>query len=280
MDHTPPSIEDATAFILDCFKNPNAHAWIRSLGPRWEPKSEINEFPLWIVIQDFAMNRRGIQGSNQDIETAVCRLSGRFLDAAWELCRIGVMRPGSWSLQRSSNGYHMDQQVGYGFSLTTYGKTWVTDWDGSALTVLDASRFGEEVAVYKDLLGPGFYQRATEAARCHKAGAYLACCAMCGAAAESILLRAAAEKKDDEQAILDMYRGASGRSRVQSYLLGQSTPTARRAFESYFELLKYWRDDSAHGRESPIEENTAFSSMRLLLQLAHHAQQEWTALTS
>lgn len=63
-------------------------------------------------------------------------------------------------------------------------------------------------------LGAGFVQRASEAGQCHNFGAYLACCAMCGAAAESILLSVAVAKMRDEGAVLSLYRATGGRRKT------------------------------------------------------------------
>lgn len=120
---------------------------------------------------------------------------------------------------------------------------------------------------YQELFGPGFHERAQEAIRCYGAHAYLACCAMCGAAAESILLAVATRKKDEE-ATLKAYSAAGGRARVESMVLGQAKENTRREFVSFMGLLKYWRDESAHGRASQIADDEAYTSIALLLRFA------------
>ena len=75
------------------------------------------------------------------------------------------------------------------------------------------------VKPYQVRFGPGFYERAQEAVRCYGAHAYLACCVMCGASAESILLAIAIAKKGDEEEVLRLYATAQGRSRVENNIV-------------------------------------------------------------
>src|SRR5690349_7437264 len=92
--------------------------------------------------------------------------------------------------------------------------------------------------------GTGFVERAQEAVAAYNSLAYMACCAMCGAAAESVTLSLAVQKKGSEGPVLDMYAGALGRSRVETFLLGQQPELVRDEFMRYTVLLKYWRDSS------------------------------------
>jgi len=127
--------------------------------------------------------------------------------------------------------------------------------------------------------GPGFVERAQEAVAAYNAVAYMACCAMCGAAAESIILALAVEKKGAEKPILDMYATAQGRGRVESFLLaGQSEPV-RQEVQRYTMLLKYWRDSSAHGKAARIQEPEAYQSLALLLRFTLFARDRWDELT-
>jgi hypothetical protein len=125
-----------------------------------------------------------------------------FYDAAWELCRVGVLRPGP----RASMGYQAAGGGGTyssdGYSITEFGCTWLEDPDRR--TVGDPSRLSE-IFVSFDRYGPGFAQRTTEAIRCHRGGNYLAACVMAGAAAESILLAVAVRKVGDETKVLKDY---------------------------------------------------------------------------
>src|SRR5229473_2481249 len=134
-------------------------------------------------------------------------LSAAFYDAAWELCRRGILRP---SVQFMGGQGIAD---GSGYCLTTLGRRWIKE-RASAVLLGGPDRISQLFEKLSGRLGSSFLQRATEAAHCHAFGVYVACCAMCGAAAESILLAIAFTKTGDEAAILASYRAANGRQRV------------------------------------------------------------------
>ena len=128
--------------------------------------------------------------------------------------------------------------------------------------------------------GGGFLQRAAEAVGCYRTCHYLATCVMCGAAAESILLSVAIAKVTDEEAVLKIYRAASGRRRVIDRI---TTPTPkgglREQLEMFAGLLAFWRDDAGHGQNSRITEAEANMALLQLLRFAQFADSEWGALT-
>ena len=88
----------------------------------------------------------------------------------------------------------------------------------------------------------------TDAIRCYGANVYLACCAMCGAAAESILLAIAVAKEGDADKVERLYLASSGRKKVENLVLGQQVKPIQEEFLGYMSLLKYWRDAASHGR--------------------------------
>jgi hypothetical protein len=134
-----------------------------------------------------------------------------FYDAAWELGRIGVLRPGQFApMGQGQIGGGVFS--GDGYSITELGVAWLANPDRS--TVGDPSRMAELFAAFTAKYGPGFYQRAVEAIRCHRHSNYLAACVMAGAAAESILLAIAVAKTKDEPRVLKEYNGTGGRGRV------------------------------------------------------------------
>lgn len=102
---------------------------------------------------------------------------------------------------------------------------------------------------------------------------------MCGAAAESILLAAAIAKSGDEQGTLQTYRCATGRSKVENSPLGQASTYVREGYRSFSGLLKYWRDEAAHGTASSISDNEAYTSLALLLRHAMFVADNWRELT-
>jgi hypothetical protein len=128
-------------------------------------------------------------------------------------------------------------------------------------------------------LGSRFLQRASEAVQCHTFGAYIGCCAMCGAAAESILLAVAIEKTGDEDVTLTKYRAAGGRQKVVDIVVGQAKQAIAHPFRSATALLSYWRDEAAHGQASTISEIEAHEALARLLSFAQFVNTNWAELT-
>lgn len=215
-------------------------------------------------------------GHSNSIQLSIEKLWPTFVAAAWELCRRGVIRPGVRQLNTQSTD---DGSAGEGYSVTPFGVQWAAEADQDDFVPTEPQRFSQMLAPYFKRFGPGFHERAQEAVRCYGAHAYLACCAMCGASAESILLAAAITKRD-EDAILKTYASASGRNRVQTDLLAHVPEALRKEFNNLSVLLRYWRDEAAHGRSSGIADNEAFTSLALLLRLAKFVDENWKGLTS
>lgn len=122
-------------------------------------------------------------------------------DAAWELCRIGVLRPGRFAPRGQAMGGSLFS--GDGFSITRYGRVWLRE--ASQRPILDPSRLAQVFQGFADRFGAGYAQRATEAVSTYRTTNYLAACVMCGAAAESILLAIAIAKVGDEAKVLAEY---------------------------------------------------------------------------
>jgi hypothetical protein len=198
-----------------------------------------------------------------------------FYDAAWELCRIGVLRPGENAPMGGSN-YGSGFQ-GDGFSLTEFGRGWVGSADQHPPS--DPSRFAEVIQPFASQFGEGFAQRAIEAARCHRTTNYLACCVMAGAAAESILLALAIAKVGDESKVLAEYRGAHGRNKITNRITGNLRAGLKDQFAAVSGILGYWRDEAAHGTRSDITEFQAQASLSQLLRFAQLASGNWELLT-
>jgi hypothetical protein len=123
-------------------------------------------------------------------------------------------------------------------------------------------------------------RRAHEPVRCNKAANYLACCAMCGAAAESIILALAVAKTADPDGILAAYKSAQGRSRILGKITGQLTDPLRDRVKLGFALLKYWRDAAAHGQAVFITEMEAYLAIFTLFRFANFATDNWAELTA
>jgi len=75
---------------------------------------------------------------------------------------------------------------------------------------IEKGRFAELLDSSGKRFGNAFRERSQEAIRCYGANAYFACCAMCGAAAESIIIAVAVTKTGDETKVLRDYQSAGG----------------------------------------------------------------------
>ena len=167
-----------------------------------------------------------------------------------------------------------------GFSVTPFGRKWLAEETQNIWVSTEPDRFAEMIAPLRDRFGQGFHSRSQEAVRCYGAHAYLACCTMCGAAAESILLATAIAKTGDEQKVLAAYSTAKGRASVENMVIGQATDNLKREFQGLTSLLKYWRDAAAHGQASTISDNEAYTSLALLLRYGTFVSEKWQELTT
>jgi len=156
---------------------------------------------------------------------------------------------------------------------------WLAEADRDDFVPTEPERFAQMLAPYRERFGPSFQERAQEAIRCYGAHAYLACCTMCGAAAEAILL-ATAIAKADEVTVLTQYNASGGRRRVENVILGQARQELRDEYVGYMTLLKYWRDQAAHGKASGIKDNEAYTSLALLLRFAIFVNENWVELAA
>ena len=168
-------------------------------------------------------------------EQTLRELSPLFFEAAWELCRRGVVRPG---IRRSD-----DQAVPEGgYSLTVTGRLALPNLDEVSVLVAQPGTLAATLTGYRNRFGEGFHQRAHEAVKCRNAEAWLACCAMVGAAAEFVLLAVAVAKVGNEKQVLRAYKQAGGRQRVLNLVAGQATAvrreTAHDVLEHYLPLAR------------------------------------------
>lgn len=227
-------VDGAMKFIVDVMRNGHPQIVYSNFG---------YDLYLTNVILEFLRRAGQYQAGplpGQQLE----QHSPAFYAAAWELCRRGILRPGVTQLGRQITD---DGTGGAGFSVTPAGRAWLQQGGQQEFFAADPERFSQLLAPMKNRFGLGFFQRGQEAFRCHFALAYLACCAMCGAAAESILLAAAIAKTGDEGAVLKAYSTSGGRKRVQDILTGQAPRELAQPFGNMMGLLSYWRDDAAHG---------------------------------
>jgi hypothetical protein len=219
------------------------------------------------------LSRQGIQHHAR--EGKLREMRPMLYAAAWDLCRRGILRPSihSYDAQATSDG-----ASGSGYSITPFGKRWLAEADQNDFVPTEPERFAQMLEPYRQRFGPSFQERAQEAIRCYSAHPYLACCTMCGAAAESILL-AAAIAKADEDSVLSQYNTPGGRRRIENIVLGKVRQELRDAYVGYMTLLKYGRDQAAHGKASGIKDNEAYTSVALLRRFAIFVNDHWAELT-
>jgi len=254
--------EDATKILIRYLRNPSS-ARISSYG-----------YDLYLPPL-LSHHFRDAGKNSQEVDRKVCENMPLFYAAAWELCRRGIIRPGinEYGAQVTADG-----SAGNGYSLTPFGRSWLKEAEHDDFVPTEPERFAQMLRPYKDLFGDGFHERAQQAVRCYGAHAYLACCVMCGAAAESIILAAAIRKENEENA-LKLYSQAKGRSLIEKLLIGQAKDYIKREYQGYSSLLKYWRDISAHGRTSNLSETEAYTSIALLLRFSGFMLEKWEELT-
>jgi len=196
-----------------------------------------------------------------------------FLDAAWELCRRGMVRPG---IKRP--GQQAVPEGGY--SLTIVGQGSLADLDNSTVLLLQPGSLAATFAGFGDIFGPGFQQRSQEAIKCRNAEAWLACCAMSGAAAEAILLAAAEAKLHDQDAVLAIYLSTGGRGKIINVLVGQAKLPVQATLKAFTGIISHWRDEASHGQTSEVNMPNADEALRQLLHMCQWVNKEWQTLTA
>lgn len=266
MDAMPtPHVDDAIAFIVEFAEHPRNDGYSTYGYELYMPQviaAYIKE------VEHSTDHPTHIHNSPRVVE-----LSPIFYEAGWELCRRGILRPG---LKRMGLQATEDGASGNGYSLTSRGREWLSR-RADALLVIEPSRLSQLFGKLSERLGAGFIQRANEAVLCHGFAAYLACCAMCGAAAESIILAVAATKLG-EDAALKLYRGRDGRRLTIEKIAEGVAPAIANPFRAATGLLAYWRDDAAHGIASTISEIEAHEALARLIRFAQFTTDHWPEL--
>lgn len=258
--------DDAFSFLVACLRRkPDGY------GPEYG-------HDVWLprVVGEFLRGEGKQPSGGEHLDPNLDGLWRAFYDAAWRLCRMGVLRP-SLPFPRAASSSTVPP--GSGFCITVAGREWLTRTEPGYFPS-DPGRYTQAMDRAAHLLGAGFRQRANEAARCHETACYLACCAMCGAAAESALLAVAIKKTNDEALVLRGYVARDGRRRVVELIFEGKQSPLRARFETAFNLLTYWRDEAAHGQPSSISELEAYDALGRLLRLATFLSDVWTTLTT
>jgi hypothetical protein len=250
--------DEAAAFILDFIGNPRASAY-------GAPDCEIY---LPNVIAAHLVEREQVPQHSVRDHSRMRELLPIFLDTAWEFCRRGILRPAEVN----------NRVEGRGFSITSAGRAWL-DAKSFEPILVNSSRLAQLFEKLSTQLGRGFQQRASEAANCHALKCYLASCAMCGAAAESVVLSVAIAKTRDEERVLKIYQATHGRRNVINSIIEAARPGIVGAFRAATDLLSYWRDEAAHGTASEISEIEAYTALHQLLRFAQFVCDNWAELT-
>lgn len=258
------TVHDALEFLIYCMRNPREHNHSHYGYEVWLPH----------IIYRYLSEIRGISRPNDSREQR--EISPFFYEASWELARKGYTRPGikQYQDQDVSGG------ISNGFCLTESGRRWLKNFDEQPFIPADLTRLSEVIDQFGSLLGPGFLQRAHEAAQCYSGNLYYATCSMVGAAAESILIRVAISKTGDEASVLAKYRTRSGRQTLINELVGQKPDRLQVQFKSLMELINYRRDEASHGTTVEFSEFEAYDALSRLLRLGYFAKDNWSDLCS
>ena len=207
------------------------------------------------------------------IEAGYEQIAPPFYAAAWDLCRRGVLRPGVSTHSNYEQGGFVN-----GYSMTPAGKKWLKDATQYDSLPIEPGRFSKLLDGFTARFDEGYGERSQEALRCYKAFAYLGCCAMCGAAAESILLDVAIAKDGDQDKIEKLYSSGDGRRAIENLIFGPQPENVQAECRGYLSLLKYWGNLTPHGKASGITEVEAYTALMLLLRLAQFANDRWDEL--
>jgi hypothetical protein len=251
------NLDEAIAILLELLQNNRAGAY----GYELYARRGAEEAALRKRVPQFEM------------EPAITELSPIFYEAAWELCRRGIVRPGI----RMAGAQAVEEG---GYSLTVAGRAALEDLDPTTILIAQPGSLAAALTGYRARFGDGFHQRAQEAIRCRDAEAWLACCAMAGAGAESVLLALAIEKEGDEGKVLKAYSQAGGRQKVLNLIVGQANAARRDTLTAFTGIISMWRDEAAHGRATALGTANADEALRQLLQMCQWVDREWANLTA
>ena len=256
-----PTEDDALNFIVRALR---------------DTKENVGNFGCDVYMpQIFNLYLKNVCG-HQDyrIEAGYEEIAPAFYAAAWELCRRGVLRPGVSNFNQHEQGGFVN-----GYSITPTGAKWIKEAGHYDCLPIEPGRFSKLLDSFFPRFGADFRERSQEALRCYGANAYLACCAMCGAAAESILLAVAIAKDGDQEKIEKAYLASGGRGKIEKIILTSQPDPVEKECRGYLSLLKYWGDLTPHGKASGITDGEAHTSLMLLLRFAQFVNDRWDELT-
>lgn len=255
-----PKQEDAATYLV---------SYLRDLSPN----SMTYGYNLWLpkVVEAYARQAPGVLPQTRVPPQWVESLSDPFYAAAWDLCRLGVLRPGTLHWQAQSHG------DGDGYCITSRGKQWLAVQDPTPFIPTDAVRTRALLIAPGARFGKVYQIRAAEAATCYATGAYYACCAMVGAAAECIALAVGISRLGERA--LKIYFANSGRSQLERAILDGAPAWLARDVQGHMGLIAGWRDLAAHADERIVTEGEAYMALLGLLRFANLVDEQWEKLT-
>jgi hypothetical protein len=269
----PMSIDDAIGLIVEELRS------ALPLSPQYSPNARTDTYGCDLRVANVVRKWWLREHGNQNPGSEPGEIDYEpFQDAAWELARRGILRPGRVLPGGVVVGSRPNTEAD-GFSLTATGRDWVAKYDQQGPLPVDPGRFAALVRLYSDRFGPAFSQRVNEAAGCFRTCNYFATCTMAGAACESILVAIAIEQTKDEDEVLKIYLGRNGRRSLIKQITAGKPSGLQRPVETAASLLSFWRDSAAHGYETQISEFEAHDALSRLLRLSQFVDQHWAELT-
>src|SRR6516225_2083053 len=136
--------DDVVAFLVDYLRSPRPDHGYSTYG-----------YEIWLpLVVDAYLREKEQTPENPNPFRPNCpraaELSPLFLEAAWHLCRRGILRPGikAFGAQATPEG-----ASGYGYCLTTHGRRWI-DQGASAVFLADPDRLSQMFNKLSERLGP------------------------------------------------------------------------------------------------------------------------------
>ena len=226
-------------------------------------------------IKECFYQRENIRENNDQVNAEPI-IAPKIMSALWRLCLRGVLRPSTRMVEEllSSNSYF----PGSGYSFTDSGRTWLLS-QRNDFSILSPRAFSDLIDHYENLFGKAFTERAHNAVISFDSGAFLASCVMSGAACESIYLALAFEKSGDKNRILSDYRSTSGTKKLKDFVERNQNGTTIEILKSGFNILKLWRDDTAHGEFVGVGDIEARAAINTIINIAQISEKHWDQLT-
>jgi hypothetical protein len=196
-----------------------------------------------------------------------------FYDAAWELCRIGVLRPGEFS----PRGMSHPKMFGDHYVITAFGREWLQS--AKERTIIDSGRLAELLNTFSIRFGDGYAQRASEAVRTYRSE--LARCERHVRRSSRVNPYRPGRRQVWRRATCAENLQWSGWPRGHNKMVVHGVrPSLQQHLENALLVLQYWRDNASHGLATSITEIEAHASIMQLLRLAQFADKNWDSLTA